>query len=133
MSSLALQKAVIETLRTDVAINSLVGGRIYDNPPNNPPFPYITIGPDDCLPSRAACYDGSEVTFQIDAWSRSPGFVEAKRIAEAVRVALTDAPLDLSPDYRLVDIALEASRTLRDPDGLTSHAVISFRALTEPV
>jgi hypothetical protein len=71
---------------------------------------------------------------QIDAWSQSVGFPEVKRVASAVRRALAFAPMDLTGDgYRLVDIALETDLTLRDPDGVTSHAVLTFRALTEPV
>jgi len=133
VSSLAVQKAVIARLRADPGVIAIVGNRIYDNPPPEADFPYLSIGPDQTLPDRASCYDGSEVILQIDGWSRTPGFQEVKTIAEAVRAALTDAPLDLSPAYRLVDIALDQLQTLRDPDGLTDHAVISFRALTEPV
>jgi hypothetical protein len=132
MSSLALQKAIVAALKADPAVVAVVGDRIYDNPPTNPPFPYITIGPDDTLPDRANCYFGDDVTLQIDAWSRSPGFQEVKRAADAVRDALEDAPLTLD-GFRLVDITLDAVRTLRDPDGLTSHAAITFKALTEPI
>lgn len=132
MSSLELQKAVVARLKADTGVTTLVGQRIYDAVPTNATFPYISLGPDQTLPSRADCYNGSEVTIQVDAWSRSVGFPEVKRIAEAVRASLVDAPLSLT-GHRLVDIALEEARVLRDVDVLTSHAALSFRALTEPV
>lgn len=132
MSSLELQKALVGRLKADAGVTALVAGRVYDQPPPSPVFPYISIGPDQTLPDRADCYDGSEVTLQVDVWSRAPGFPEAKRIAEAVRAALADAPLTLT-GHSLVDIALVEARNLRDPDGLTSHAALTFRALTEPV
>src|SRR5215207_1980540 len=132
MSSLELQKALVARLRGDTGVAALVGTRIYDQPPPEPVYPYISLGPDQILPSRADCYDGSEITLQVDAWSRSVGYPEVKRIADAIRASLNDAPLVLA-GQRLVDIYESETRTLRDPDGATSHAAISFRALTEPV
>ena len=132
MSSLELQRASIAALKADPTVVGLVADRIYDNVPTNPTFPYISIGPDQTLPSRAQCIDGSEIIIQFDGWSRSPGFAEAKRINEAVRRCLNGAPLALN-GYRLIDLWLDSSQTLRDPDGLTSHAVITFRAFTDPI
>ena len=131
--SAALQKAIVARLRSDAGVEAIVDDRIYDNVPPDPAFPYLSLGPEQSLPDRASCgYDGSDITLQIDAWSRQPGFAEAKRAAEAVRRALIDAPLELD-GHRLVDIALESISTVRDPDGLTSHAVVTMRALTEPI
>jgi hypothetical protein len=132
VSSLELQKAIVARLKADAGVVALVGQRIYDQPPIAPVFPYISLGPDQTLPDRADCYDGSEVNLQVDAWSRAVGFPEVKRIAEAARAALQDAPLSLA-GHRLVDLTFVDGRTLRDPDGLTSHAAMTFRALTEPV
>jgi len=132
VSSLELQKAIVARLKADAGVTAIVGQRIYDSVPTNATFPYIAIGPDQTLPSRADCYDGSVVVFQVDGWSRAVGLVEAKRISEAVREALSDAPLTLT-GYRLIDLAFEESRVFRESDVLTSHAAISFRALTEPV
>lgn len=132
MSSLEIQRASIAALKADPTVAGLVADRIYDNPPANPTFPYITIGPDQTLPSRADCIDGSEITIQFDGWSRAPGFAEAKRISDAVRYCLNGAPLLLN-GYALIDLWLESSQTIRDPDGLTSHAIITMRALTEPI
>jgi Protein of unknown function (DUF3168) len=132
MSSLELQRASIAALKADPTVAALVGDRVYDNVPFNAAFPYISIGPDQTLPSRADCIDGDEITIQFDGWSRMPSFTEAKRISEAVRRCLNGAPLVLN-GYALIDLWLDSSQTLRDPDGLTSHAVITFRALTVPV
>jgi len=132
MSSLELQKAMVARLKADATLITLVNGRVYDSPPPSPTYPFISLGPDQILPSRADCYDGSEITLQVDAWSRSVGYPEVKRIADAIRASLNDAPLVLA-GQRLVDIYESETRTLRDPDGATSHAAISFRALTEPV
>lgn len=130
--SLELQKAIVAALKADTDTAALIGARVYDQPPAVPQFPYLTLGEDQTIAERADCYDASEVTLTFHAWSRATGFPEVKRIADAVRQALTDAPLALT-GHRLVDLAFTDSRVLRDPDGLTSHAVITLRALTEPV
>jgi Protein of unknown function (DUF3168) len=131
---LALQKAIVAALKADAAVGGLVGDRIYDHVPPDVPLPYISMGPETIEPDEAACYDGSTHTVQIDAWSQTPGFPEVKRIAKAIRAALAHQPLSLLSDgYRLVDIELQSDFTLRDPDGVTSHAVMTFRAMTEPV
>lgn len=129
MSGAELQRASIAWLKADPAVTALVGGRIYDGPPPNPTFPYVTIGPDQTLSTRADCFDGSEIVIQFDAWSRTSTQVEAKNIGEAVRRSLNGAPLELI-GYVLTDLWLDTMQTLRDPDGLTSHAVITFRAFT---
>lgn len=131
MSALELQKAIVTKLKADSAISALVGTRVYDIPPPSPTFPYISIGPDNTLPSRADCYDGKEIHQQIDVWSRQPNSREATQIIEAATSALNDAALSL-PGFRLVDIYFERAQTLRDPDGLTSHGVLLIQALTEP-
>lgn len=132
MSSLALQGAIVSRLKADATLAAIVGARVYDQPPASPTFPYVTLGEDQTLPDRGDGYDGSNVTLTIHAWSRGTGFPEVKRMIDAVRASLTDAPLALT-GYRLVDIALADSRAVRDPDGITNHGIMNFLARTEPV
>lgn len=133
--ALAIQGAVIAALKLSRA-GELVGGRVYDDPPVDsttklPTFPYVAFGEAQTIPERADCLDGSEHYFTIHVWSRAKGFPEAKRIADAVRGALHDANLTI-PGFGLADLALETAQYMRDPDGLTSHAALSFRALVDP-
>jgi len=132
LSSVELQRAIVGRLKADSIVDALIDGRVYDNPPPQPIFPYISIGPDNTIPSRADCYDGYEIHQQIDIWSRSPGFREAKQITEAARAALANADMTIA-DHRLVDIYPERVETMRDADGLTSHGILMIKALTEPV
>ena len=130
--SLELQKAIVARLRADADLTAIVAGRIYDAPPINPTFPYVTLGEADVVVQRADCYDGSEVSMSVHGWSRATGFPEVKRIAAAIRASLHEAPLELADGERLVDIEVTDNRALRDPDGLTSHAVVTAHAYTEP-
>jgi hypothetical protein len=130
-SSLELQKAIVARLRADITLAGIVGQRVYDNPGPSPTFPYVTVGEDQIIPDRSQGYEGDDVTITLHAWSRHIDFSQAKRIIEAIRASLTDAPLTLT-GYRLINLERVDSRTLRDPDGLTSHGVITFLARTEP-
>lgn len=128
--SLELQGAIVTRLKAVPAVTALIGTRIYDSVPSNAAFPYVSFGSEQILEDDAECITGFEVFMQLDAWSRSVGFPEAKRIAEAVRDALHDFDLPLT-DNALVSFRHRQTRMLRDPDGLTAHAAIEFVGLVE--
>jgi Protein of unknown function (DUF3168) len=127
---LELQGAIVSRLKADPGVAALVNGRIYDAVPQTATFPYVTIGPTQTIDDRAECIVGLEIFQQIDAWSRGVGYPEVKKIADAVRFALDDAPLVL-PTNALVFIECEDGNTSRDPDGLTNHSRLNFRASVE--
>jgi hypothetical protein len=129
--SYEIQEAIVAAVKADTALTSLIGGRIYDPVPPTAAFPYISIGEDQVLPDLAQCYDGADVISTLHVWSRKIGYGEVKRVAAALESALTNATFALT-GFRLVDKLFESTRYMRDPDGLTSHAVVTFRARTEP-
>lgn len=129
--SLDIQGAVVAVLKSVGALPSVVGGRVYDAVPPGATFPYISLGDGQVLPDKADCIDGAEVILQIDVWSRAVGYPEAKAIAKAVVAKLDDQPLSV-PGQDVIVFEHESTRYLRDPDGLTRHAVITFRSLAFP-
>jgi hypothetical protein len=132
-ASLPLQKKIIELLKADAGVAAIVSGRVYDSVPNPlPAFPYLSLGPEQMLTERADEYQGADISVQLDAWSRTPGRVEIKRLARAARELLDDRELTLDEDQRLVSLEHTRTAFLRDPDGLTHHAALTFRARTEP-
>ncbi|KEA07481.1 DUF3168 domain-containing protein [Rhizobium rhizogenes] len=128
-AELELQGAIVSRLKADAAIAGLVGARIYDQPPTPVIYPYFTIGEAQTLRDDATCINGSQVFLTMHAWSQTVGFPEVKRVADAVVESLHLAPLTL-PTNRLVSIMHRQTRTFRDADGLTSHAVLEFVAST---
>ncbi|MGY3607672.1 MULTISPECIES: DUF3168 domain-containing protein [unclassified Bradyrhizobium] len=128
--TLELQGAVVARLKAFPGLTTLVGNRIYDNVPEKATFPYVSWGPEQAISDNADCITGFNVTIQIDAWSRTVGLPEVKQIAEQVRIALHEYDLTLTANA-LVSIEYSQTRTLRDPDGLTNHAVIEFTAFIE--
>jgi hypothetical protein len=128
--SLELQGAIVARLKGASPVTGIVAQRIYDAVPAVAAFPYVSFGPSDELSDDADCITGFEVTMQLDGWSRSGGFTEARSIADAVRTALHGYEFNLSSNA-LVLFEHRVTRMFRDPDGITSHAAMTFTALVE--
>lgn len=128
--SLELQGAIVARLKAWAGLAATVGGRVHDSVPTAPVFPYITVGEGDETSDDADCIDGFEISLDIDVWSRAKGFPEAKGISDEIRKALKSADLEL-PTNALVEFRHRQTRFLRDPDGLTSHAVLTFEGFAE--
>lgn len=134
-ASLEVQDAIVRRLKADATVTALVGTRIYDRVPAGAngitaQFPYVSWGPEQEVPQDADCIDAAELFITLDVWSQQPGYVEVKRIASAIRASLNDASLTLT-DNAFVYLAYDGRRLLRASDGLTSQAVLTFRAGVE--
>lgn len=129
--SLEVQVAIVAALKSAGALPAVIGARVYDAPPASPTFPYITLGDCQVLPDKADCIDGAELFLQVDVWSRGVGYGEAKTIANAVVVKLDDQPLTVAA-HSVIVFEHQSTNYLRDPDGLTRHAAITFRSLVQP-
>lgn len=131
-SAVALRAAIHDALVADGALTALLGGpKVYDEPPTSAAFPYVTLG-DARIEDFSAGSDRSEEhRLTLHAWSRQGGHREAHMIAGALLQALDDAPL--SPDgHHLVNLRFSVADIRREADGRTYHALIRFRAVTEP-
>ncbi|NNH56910.1 DUF3168 domain-containing protein [Rhizobium laguerreae] len=129
-AELELQGALVARLKADAPLTALAQGRVYDQPPSPVVYPYVTIGEAQTLRDDATCVSGSQVYLTLHAWSTQVGFPEVRKVADAVVESLHLAPITL-PTNRLISIMHRQTRTFRDADGLTSHAVIEFVANTE--
>lgn len=128
--SLELQGAIVARLKSVSAVTNLVSTRIFDPVPAVATFPYLSLGPDDLISDDADCITGFEITVQIDAWSRDPGFKQVKQISDAVREALHDYEFTLSVNAAVL-FEHRITRNFRDPDGLTNHAAMTFTGFVE--
>jgi hypothetical protein len=125
-SSAEVQKLVRDTLIGNSEVMALANG-VYDSIPANPfgsKTAYISFGPEDTVEDDAECITGIEVTLQIDVWSRAVGSVECKRLTDLVRKALHRKSLTLT-DNALVDASVDVTRVFRDPDGVSTHGVVT--------
>lgn len=131
-----LQRTIVQTLKSDAAVAAIVSDRIYDRVPRGKDgaitadYPFIGLGETQMLPHDSECTDAADTSITLHGWSQSVGFPETLRLSAAIAAALHDVQLPLASGT-LQSLLLESSRILRDPDGLTSHAVLTFSALTD--
>lgn len=131
--SLPLQTAIFAALTANGALPVSVGGRVYDEAPQNSVTPYVSLGDCQVLPDKAGCIDGAECFPIIDVWSTYKGYAEAKTIAAAVLAKLDDKPENLTVSgFNVIVFELNTYQPLRDPDGITRRVSITFRALLSP-
>lgn len=132
--SLALQKGIFAALTNAAPVTALVGTRVFDRVGASAAFPYIRIGTDQTVAEDQDCVPECVAVFaQIDVFSRAQGKVEAKNIAGAVARALNNGGVTLESGYLLQSFLHSDTRYLDDPDGLSTHAVLTFRALIDGV
>ena len=97
----------------------------------SPAFPYVTLGEARIADFSTGTERGEEHQLTLHAWSRQGGHKEAHLVAGALLQALDDAPLTLD-DHRLINFRFALADVRREADGRTYHAVVRFRAVTEP-
>ncbi|UYO41497.1 DUF3168 domain-containing protein [Rhodopseudomonas palustris] len=132
-ASVALRAAIHRALITDTALLAALGGpRIYDEPPREAAFPFVTLGEARISDISADDAPTQEHQLTLHAWSRQGGHKEAHLITGALLQALDDAPLAPS-GHRLVNLRFALADIRREPDGRTYHALVRFRAVTEPI
>jgi len=131
-ASIALRAAIHDALVADSQLVSVLGGpKIYDEPPRAAAFPYVTLGEARIADFSSGSEPGEEHQLTLHAWSRQGGHKEAHQIAGALLQALDDAPLTLD-DHQLVNFRFSVADVRREADGRTYHALVRFRAVTEP-
>ncbi len=132
--SFALQAAIAGALAAHAGVRSFAGAppRIYDDVPEKPVFPYITIGDDETRDWSTGSDAGAEHGLTIHVWSRYAGRREAKLLMDEIAAALHDQPVALSA-RRLINLRLAGMETFRLGDGETWHGIVRLRAVTEPL
>ena len=132
-ASAALRAAIHDALIADAALVNLLGGpKIYDEPPRSTAFPYVTLGEARMADFSAGSEPSEEHQLTLHAWSRQGGHREAHLLAGALLQALDDAALTLA-DHNLINFRFAVADVRREADGRTYHALVRFRAVTEPV
>ena len=124
----ALQEAIYTRLNNDSTLTSTYGASVYDEVPEGSSFPYVTIGETTALDYSTHDVDGSEQTMTLHVWSQYRGAKETKNILDRLHDLLHNYSLSVT-GANLINLRLEFSDLLRDPDGITRHGVMRFRAV----
>lgn len=124
--------AAYARLRGDAPFMALAK-QVFDDVPENEPFPYVTAGESTENPWDCFGQDGSDASISFHIWSRYRGFSEAQGINAAL-IGLLDNDTALAiAGYATVLLNFESSQQLRDPDGLTRHIVTRFRVMADAI
>lgn len=131
-----LQRYLFAALQSVPEVANLAGGRVYDRVPKDisgqttAMFPYVSFGTVDVVDDYAECVEGETHTIQLDVWSRAVGQAECKNIVDGIKRALKRAQPVLT-DNAVVEVNVPFTQILRDPDGLTTHGVVSVEIMAE--
>jgi len=132
-ASWPLQQAVYSALAGNAPLTALLGGaRVYDDVPQAAPYPHVSLGQTSSSDWGTGTEDGEEHILTLHVWSQGGGRGEAQRIIGAIRDVLHTGSLTLA-GQTLVSLRQQFSDVRRDPDGITIHGLVRYRAVTEPV
>ena len=124
----ALQSTLYSALNVS-AITSTLSCGVYDEVIEGNSYPFITLGEETVTDYSTKNLVGAETTVNIHIWSRYKGSKETKQIMDKVHDLLHDVSLTVS-GVNLINLRFEFSDIMRDPDGITRHGVMRFRAIT---
>ena len=128
IGSFALQSSIYSALNNDSNLTGTLGATIFDDVPENSAYPYIVLGEDTANEYDTKDVKGSTSSLTIHVWSEYKGSKETKQIMDRVHDLLHDSNLSVS-GYNLINLRFEFSDIKRDPDGITRHGVMRFRAV----
>lgn len=120
-----LQQAIFARL------DSMLGETVFDHVPQNAVFPFVVVGDASITSWGAGDFDGEQHVLSIHVWSRYQGRKEMKQIMGGIVEALNGVSLGLS-GHHLVDLRFVFADEFPDPDGVSRHGLVRFRAFTHP-
>ena len=122
-----LQSAIYSALNVS-AITSTLSCGVYDEVIEGNTYPFITLGEETSIDYGTKDLTGGEYTINIHIWSQYKGSKETKQIMDKVHDLLHDIDLTVT-GFNLINLRFEYSDIMRDPDGVTRHGVMRFRAI----
>jgi len=123
----ALQTTIYNALNVSAITTTLSCG-VYDEVIEGNTYPFITLGEETTIDYSTKTATGSETTINIHIWSQYKGSKQTKEIMDKVHDLLHDSNLSVT-GFNLINLRFEFSDIMRDPDGITRHGVMRFRAI----
>lgn len=134
-AELALQKAIRARLVSLSDILTLVpAANILDRNERPNPRPSIVIGEGQSVDEGdSIARTLTRVYLDLHVWVEELSTETSKRIAGAIRNAVHHGKFPSSDGFHFADCRVRGSRFMRDPDGKTSHAIVTIDALVQEV
>lgn len=134
-AELALQRAIRARLISNSVVVALVpAASILDRHERPAPDPSIILGESQGV-DEGTSIDRSytRVYHTLHVWKREPSLEQVKVICGAIRRVIHAGRLALETGFHAADCRVSGMRYLRDPDGVTSHGVVTIEALVVEV
>lgn len=130
-ADLAFQKALGSRLAGFASLTAFVpANSILDRHERPAPRPSIILGQSQVMDEDTSLKrKHHRVYHDLHIWVKEPSTEKAKAIAWEVRKAIHSERLALDAGFHCADARVSATRFLRDPDGETSHGIVSISAL----
>ncbi len=106
-----LQEAVFALLSADTTLGLKVTG-IYDQPPQNAQYPYVSMGDTAIQTADLKDRAGTRVSFDIAVWSNEPSQMETKELMADVDAVLHQSSPQVS-GFDLLNIRLLSANVVR--------------------
>lgn len=127
-ANLALQKALRAVLVARPALVALVPAvNVLDRHARPAPVPSIILGETQELDGGFATGGAVQIFHTIHIWVEEPSLTGARRVGWEIRQALRAGRVALDGGFVLAGWQSTA-RYIRDPDGITSHGIITVDA-----
>lgn len=123
-----VQIALCQLLITDPVLISLQENRVFDNVPQNTPYPYTKLGDDSWTDGGDKTDDGREGNLQIDVWADERNYVKLKKIMRRINAIVHDRDIPLVVEgAQVVTLRFNRSFNITEPDGCTRHGVLTYK------
>lgn len=130
LPELSLQQSVYDILSQDVNLSALANG-IYENPPANVYYPYITFGQTQSADWSTKTTSGVQSLLTLHIYSQESR-KEVLMIRDRIAELLYPGALDM-PGFNLVVMRFEQHDIDLENDGITFHGVLRYRAFIENI
>ena len=127
---LTLQKAVTARLISSAGVMSLLPAEnILDRNERPNPDNCIIIGEGQSVDEgNSIARQLTRVYLDLHLWKKEVSTQGTKVLAGVIRKAILDGRLKLDDGFHCVDCRVSSMRFLRDPDGETSHGIVTIDA-----
>ena len=114
-----------------VRIEALTSYKVFDENPENEPYPYVVMGEITAKDWSDKLEDGMEVYSTIHVWSQYHGRKEADEMADKILQALSSSAIAVGSNFRTALDRLDGYNLIVDMDGKTRHGILRFKYYIE--
>ncbi len=124
-----LQQAIYQKLTEDNALMTQISG-VFDRPPQDSSFPYVTIGESSGRDWSTKTSTGMEHLITLHVWSREGGRKQAANIMERIHALLHQGSLTVTGQILLM-MRFTASTIQLENDGWTYRGSMQLTIVLE--